>query len=248
MIFAYGTKKFETGEFRPLSFVTRGKRSDRRILEAISKTMRVEFEVIRSGQAALTQRIKEIDQAITRDGVDVGFYQDDGQRSWIWLTSGNSTSGVYISEYPSISDLADADYANSLKGTVEFSADYSPSALGIAGGKEKEQLLDYEEAIAFKGNGKKREVWAESDTGEPEKFTLADKTLCFAEQRGSLSSLSPNVQRNPPIWPDLLDNDSDAQSPAVATRSGSGQTEYSLSWSYSFTSGKPFVGGKPKVR
>lgn len=246
MIFKYGPFAFADGEARPTSFRMEGKRGNRLVLESVTRSLDIEFEIIRDGQQLLTNRFNQIAAAIQVDGRDAGFFHSTGGRSAVYLDSAISSSGVYITTYPSLNEMGEADYANSLKGRCGFAAVYEPGIIGGGGGGGGEQLTDYSESLSFNGTGGPRIVWVENDRSAPEKYVLTNHTICTCEQRGSLSSLSPSVQPNPPMFPDLEIVESRNISPVVGSRSD-GETTYGISWSYLFQSSGPFS-GQPKVR
>lgn len=251
MIFKYGTFALADGEARPLSFRTEGKRGTRAVLEQVTTFLDIEIEIIRDGQVALTNYWKTIDAGLRKDGADAGFYHSPSQggaESAIFLRNSTSISGVYLNQFPSLNEMAEGDYSNSLKGRAGFAAVYLAStALPGGGGGGGEQLTQYSEGFSFNGTGGPRIVWTENDREKAEKYVLTNFTICSCQQTGSLRSLSPNPEPNPPKFPDYEIGESRQISPVVEVQSGTGDVQYSRSWSYFFQNSEPFS-GMPLVR
>lgn len=244
MKFGYGGFRGETGEFALRTFTTTGKRGENKLLESVTRTLAVEFVIVRDGQAAITSRFSQIENSIRFDGRDVGFYLDSGAPSSIFIRNANSTSGVYITEFPGVVP-EEADYATHLKGQCAFAADFSPVLFGggSGGGGNQNQLSGFEETVQIQGDGGPRYGIAESDTGKPSRWQLTDYTPCFATQAGRATFI---VERptwpNPtqPYWPRLLNHE--ARSVQRSLREAGGQYECTTSWNYTFEGTEPFTG------
>lgn len=248
MKFGYGAKRFEAGEFALRAFNTTPTRNEKGRLEKITRVLEVNFEIIRDSQADITRRFNEIAAAIRVDGKDVGFYEDDGGRSAIFIDSSETASGVLIAEYPGLSPDDGADYATHHKGSCAFAAEYLPSAFGGGGGGQNE-LTDYREALSVRGTGGPRIVSVENDRGRPQQFVLADRTTIFAQQSGTLSVISERPYYpapNPPVWPKLIVGESAEHSKEI-TPSNDGSFTCTVSWNYQFQSIGPLF-GEPRAR
>lgn len=244
MKFGYGGWRAEDGEFAVRTFSTVGKRGQNQQLESVIRTLDVEFQIIREGQAAISTRFAQLEGFIRFDGRDVGFYQDNGSPSRIFIRNAESTSGVYITQYPSVTPEDGADYATHLKGTCGFAAEYAPTGFfGGSGGGGRQQLSSYDETLSFQGNGGPRVGWAESDTQRARAYVLADYTKCMATQTGRASWVVDTPtwpSPNNPLWPRHLVNEADGVQKTL--RQSGGQFECTTTWNYSFEGSAPFFG------
>jgi hypothetical protein len=248
MRFGYRTFRGEIGEFSCRSFTMVGQRNDRRTLGSVLVSMDVEFEIIRDTQAAITTRFNQIKAAILKDGGDVGFYQDNGARSAIFIDSSRTTSGVYITQHPSIVQGDGADYATHLKGSCSFAADLAPEDFGGATANDG-GLTRYQEVMTFRGNGGPRKVVVAGDRGDPVSYTLCDRTPVYATQSGRATWSGNRVwypPPNPPLFPGLLDGEHEEPSYEIADATG-GRCECTTIWNYPYQSVKPIF-GRPKAR
>lgn len=220
-------------------------------VEAIVKTLDFSFTIHGASQTAVHDRYLQVVQAIRGDGYDVGFYLDNGNPSAIFLQSSTSTTGVMVTKFPQPEpDVAGADYATSLKGSLSVMAEYLPQQLGfIAPGGGAPAISDYEEELAIEGNGGPRVALQEYDVGDPTSYILCDKTYVFATQSGALSVLTETPTAsyfpNPPLWPNLLINESEATRQRVRRRGKA--WELTLNWNYRFQSVGPLF-GTPTLR
>lgn len=233
MLFGYGNWRAEAGEARPTSWTETITRSARQQIQSVTRTLGVEFEIIKDGQNAIQDRLAQIRAAIPGDGRDVGFYLDSGAKSGFFITQSETSSGVNVvqSVQPQPSDAA--DYATHLKATAAFQGVYT--AAQIFGAAQLQVILDYGETVSMIGDGGPRYAILAVDTGPPHKYTLCDQTPVVVRQSGFLVQSVPGVNANPYVASDeFLDSESRELSPSVRWNSRSGQAEYALTWNFTF--------------
>ncbi len=251
MYFKAGSFAFETGEVQLKNFQTGTlTRSDTVIVEKMTTILDVEFTIVRDTQAAITARFNQIWNAVSRDGIDVGFYQDDGAKSAIFIDSSKTLSGTMVTQLPSVIPEDGADYCTHLKGSFGFMAEYLPSfAPGGGGGPRGSTVTGYREQISVRGDGGPRRAVDVVDRGPPRIYILADRTPVLAQQTGSVDIIANSgfyPEPNAPLWPKLLDSE---QTEIVKNLEpqGDGSFRASVGWSYQFLSDGPLF-GVPRVR
>lgn len=252
MRFGYGTFRFEDGEASLRTFNRAVTYAQNGFAERIAVTLDIDFEIVRDGQAAIQARFDQIAAAFNRNGKDVGFYLDSGVPSRIFIKNSDTTSGVKITQLPSIEADDGADYATHLKGSCGFMAEYYPATLGLPSGGQtgqNGQTTGYRETVSVRGTGGPRVAIDVTDRGLPKRFILADRTPVFAQQSGSLEVLSESPYYpapNPPLWPALVDPEQTEVTRDLAP-SDDGSYRSSVSWTYQFQSPGPLT-GVPKNR
>lgn len=214
-------------------------------LTSIIASMDWQAVVVAADQYALSVRMAQIEAGILINGKNVGLVHDNGAPSRLFLDSGQSQSGVRITRYPFPEpNIAGADYASSLTCRASFEAEYTAVQQG-GGGAPGNVLVSYAESLSVRGNGLARTAVQEYITGEPEKFTLADRTMVTATQRGAAVvegfSRSQFADLSTPIFPDLLMNDSKGET-RVITRLTNAKWSCAIEWEYNFESTSPIDG------
>jgi hypothetical protein len=200
--------------------------------------------VVAADQYALSARMAAIQNGILYDGRNVGLVHDNGTPSRLYLDSSQSQSGVRITRYPFPEpNIAGADYASSLTCRCSFEAEYSAPQVGGGGGISN-VLVSFVESLGVTGNGGARTAVQEYITGDPEKFTLADKTAVYATQTGAavVEGFSRNFyQVSSPLFPGLLLNDSVGERRTI-TELTNGKFSCAIEWEYKFESTSPIDG------
>lgn len=249
MRFGYGAFRFEPGEAALRSFRTVPSYNEKGFLEKITVTLDIDYEIIRDGQAAIKSRFMQIATAIRKNGRDVGFYEDSGARSAIFIVNSETASGVRIALYPSLEPGDGADYATHHKGSCGFTAEYLPSRFDGSQNGGQGQVTGYSESVSVRGTGGPRYGVDVVDRGKPRRFKLADYTPVQATQQGSITVVSKTPfypSPNPPLWPGLEEVEqreiTDDLQPA-----NDGSWSCTRNWSYRFLSGGPLT-GSPRMR
>lgn len=215
--------------------------------EAVIVTLDFGFTLHYAGQAALAQRMREIQAGIRVWGSNVGFLHDDGSKSTIFITSAETSSGTRIKKYPfPDADENNGNYASGLKGSCSFEAEYLPQQYangGAGGGGGGFVIVAFSEATSMQGNGGKRVIWQEFSSGPPEPYTTADQTLCRATQAGQIvteaNAKDSFGQVRSPLWPQYLVNEAEAIT-KTNDELGEGKWRCTLAWNYQFEKGGPF--------
>lgn len=216
-------------------------------LTSIITTLDFQAVIIADGQYLLSQRVAQIQAAILYDGKNVGLLHDNGTPSKLFLDSSQSQSGVRITRYPFPEpNIAGADYASSVTIRCSFEAEYSGVPIGGGGGQTPPNVLvSFTESLAITGDGGPRTAVQEYIKGDPEQFTLADKTAVRATQSGSavVEGFSGNsfASVSEPLFPGLLKRDSKGER-RVVNQLTDGKWSCSIDWEYQFESTGPIDG------
>ncbi len=214
-------------------------------LTSIVASLDFQAVVVADGQYALSTRMAQIQAAILYNGKNVGLLHDNGTPSQMFLDSSQSQSGVRITRYPFPEpNIRGADYASSLTCRCSFEAEYSSNQIGGEGPAPSNVLVAYNESLSYLGNGGPRTAIQEYITGAPEKFTLADKTACFATQTGAAVLEGYNRDQfaaiSVPYYRDHVTHDSIGERRTI-TQLTNGKWSCAIEWEYKFESIGPFA-------
>lgn len=232
MQWGYGSFRCETGEARPTQWTEQIVRSARNVPQSVIRTLAVEFDIIKESQLAIHDRLQQIYTACDRDGLDVGFYLDNGNKSHFFITNSGTNSGVLVAQRPLAQPSDDADYATHLKATASFQAVYAPEQ--VFGGTF-DTIVDYGESVEMIGDGGPRTAMLVTDTGTPQQYTLCDATPVVIRQSGFIVQTVPGVNPNAYVAnSQYLDHESRSLVPSVRWNARTGKAEYALNWSFTF--------------
>lgn len=213
-------------------------------LTSIIASLDFQAVIVAADQYALSARMAQIQAGILYNGKNVGLLHDNGTPSQMFLDSSQSQSGVRITRFPFPEpNIRGADYASSLTCRCSFEAEYSSTQLGGQGPAPSNVLVSFTESFSYLGDGGARTAIQEYITGSPEKFTLADKTACYATQTGAavLEGFSRDqfASVSVPYYPDDLMHDSKGERRTI-TRLTNEKWSCAIEWEYKFESVREF--------
>lgn len=243
MYLKVGSFSFETGEAQMRDFSTALPRNEAGFTDKVTTNIDIEFTVIRSTQNAVTSRINQIRNAL-RDGVDVGFYHDDGSKSAIFVDSSQSLTGTMLTKFALVPE-GPGDYVTHHKGTFSYTAEYLPASIsGNSSGPRQSTVLGYRESVTVKGTGGPRIAWDTVNKKKPRRFVLADYTPVAATQVGSIEVVAAGLwfpDPKPPLWP-RLEIGEETTFPKDYEEQSDGRFKMTLGWNYQFISDGPLFG------
>lgn len=236
MYFRYGAYSHPTGEVGLTSIDRFASRTSRGAPLTIEHTWNLTLDVVANGQAAIRQRIDQIERAYRLEGYDAAFYHDDGQRSAHYLTNFDSVQGVQIVMRPSWIGDSGAEYATMRTGQMILSAQYfHPQAA---------TLIDFTESITLQGRGGPRRAIVTVDVGDPEQYQLAQRTPSFTVQQGTATTRLSYYLPQPTLPQQWLDEE--ASSVVRTTFVRKGIRFFQTQWSYLYHSPRP-LSGSPRI-
>lgn len=185
--------------------------------------------------AALRIQIAALELAYSVDYQDLALIDNDGVVVHALLNVG-STSGVRITQPPSYPEGDGGEFTTYRTYAIQAEAEYAYAP------QEGSQLLEFSETVTIIGNGGPRYVWVEKVIGPPTRQIVQAFTTVRATQTGTAVGKFQRPPKPPPIWPELLDNESQQLADTSPQRKGSIYEDFRVSWSYSFTNGSPLQG------
>ena len=209
---------------RVYSFDARGRRN--KMVQTWSITTIIEAAT----ETAITTAIDLFESKMV-DDYDLILYQTNGTTpSSHEIDTDTCVAGVQIHSinYPQSSGV---EYANRRTATVEFSGTTEIST--------GDNVLAFQESVSIVGTGDLRWVAMETMEGNPRRYTVADKTLCYATQTGSAVGRSSYPTPPSPLWAAVEHKDR-RQIVRTPIRNADASTDYTIQWTYAFTAGKAF--------
>lgn len=192
--------------------------------------------LIRSTQAALHQRIGEMQAAYAFENQDCGLRFSNGSLTHIILNADACIGGLRVTSPPSFPSNEDGAYGRYIA--------YSISLEGIVARTVSTDTLSFRETVEFSGGGAVRDMM-EPLNAPPVDVLLRSHSAYRAVQSGEAVGLYsyPVVPRA--LWPRALNKTPDI-SRSSPTRKGFGAnityTDYPVSWRYEFSSKTPLTG------
>lgn len=233
MYFKYGPYRHADNEVEISSiavrpYYLRGRRA------GVVKQLTITGEILATGQAAVTAKVREIESAYSRDGFDAGLFQDNGTLTPHALLNVGSVSGVRV--------VGGVNWAPALAGyatsTLRYQITLEAEYLDGTG----PQIVSYSETVAFIGRGGPLRVFVEPQQGPAIPQIVQQRTLYRATQSGQAVGRLGYPFPNPPLWPQW-EQQEQARVQHTSPQNERGFFEnYSVSWSYSFMSPIPLTG------
>lgn len=212
--------------------------SPRGVRKSVRETWTIAGVMQANSQSELTAALAALRSAYNVNGQDVGLYLGDGTTlSNHFMNSGNALGGVRVTAFD-FPKGEGAEYSTFRSYSITLEADFPDTF---------PNLLDYHEAISFKGTGGRRKVFLETLDGPPQMQIAAQRTTYKATQKGKAVGAGTWPAPSAPLWPfaELEDHRTiDYDTPRVAGRH---VTELAVSWNYAFESVTPLV-GMPTLR
>lgn len=199
-------------------------------------TADIEAKIIKPTLTEIYTAAEEMRDAYSVGGYSFEILDNNGTRipSW-YIDSTQAVGGVTVLKPVSHGEIRGSHGVNWLKCNIVLQADFLQLTPAY---------LSFNEVVTFSGSGRPLKVRRIPAEGDVFKQTVSEKSWYTATQTGSLSTVGTNPQPMEPIWPDLFDG---TESDQTITRPGGMTvrgvpTEWSVSWSYQFSSADPFVG------
>lgn len=193
------------------------------------QTWRVRTILQADGQTAITAAINALLDKL-EDGHNLILYQSTGSiKTPHELLDASTLAGVQITNisYP---ESTGSEYANKRVVEIVFS--------GVKSVSQTDNVLTFHETVSFSGGGP-RDFWQEGIEGDPQKYRVAEKTLYYATQRGSMEALAL-VEAPGPLWgTDVQDGNPDIE--YAPFYDANNQLRYRISWAYRFISKDAFA-------
>jgi hypothetical protein len=196
----------------------------------------VQGQLHAENQAALSAAIDALRAAYAVQGLDLGFYFDDGQPSSHRILSAETNGGVRIVAPPSFPQGRGAEYTTFRNFTLSLEAELlDPQA----------SLISWSETINLQGGGPQF-GFLEPINGPPVKQLLKQSTTYHATQAGQATGMRGYPAVPPPIWPDAEHVNRRQIRYELPQRAGPPGnptfTNYRVSWTYTFEHSAPLVG------
>ena len=212
-----------------------------------------------AGEASLSTQIIALENGFQLSGIDVLFYDSQGNLTPHGVLSSNTVGGTRITAKPSYPQGEGAQYATVrwYEITIEWDLPGQAFASGIT-------CTEWNETVTFTGNCFPRFVYRPTLYGSPVRQTVQQATVCRATQSGNavfltlpggpssaqiLQTLIPG-----PLWPGYLHYDQNNYSQTSPTVLGPTNLAgvysylyYPVQWNYQFEASVPLA-GVPRAR
>ena len=219
--------------------------ADNGVPYSITTRWDIEGTLITATQADLSTAINNLTAAYSQTGLDAQLLFDDNSQTSHTLLTANCWGGVRVVRPPSFPSSAGAEYTTYRNFAVSLEGEEIIGASGAG-------ILKWEEEVSVKGTGGPRRTVIEVLSCYPQEQVTTTNSVVSATQRGSAVGLFFFPTAPSPLWPDA-EQVSERMIAAKGPRAmGSGGNrmyrEYQISWSYSFISAVPLVGGIPATQ
>ena len=238
MYLAYGNYQHSAGEATLRGIMSESLSSENGQVYAIRERWDIEgrLQITDQGtaaanQAAMTTAIDALKAGYSRDGGDIGFYDDGGNLSSHSIKSSATRSGVRVVQPPSFPEGRGAEYSTFRTYTLAIEAEFTPSGGG--------SLLSWTETISFQGTGGPLWGYLVPINGPPQSQLFSQASTQWAYQRGRAAMRGEWSPPPSPRWPTQEHGDlRDIQFEVPPDNSGRRVT----TWSYVFESSVPLAG------
>jgi hypothetical protein len=186
------------------------------------RTWIIEGEILRTTQATIETRRREIENALAIEGNSARLLADDGSTTYQL----DSQKGVRVLELAWLQEENSAHFATALPFRIRLQGEEVIS--------DGDPLVFYTEEITRIGNGGPRVVWPELQNGPSIPQTTASHTNVTIIQRGEAVGSFAYPFFNPPLFPDNLQNPDEATSRVAPTWDGLALVNHTVRWNYIF--------------
>jgi hypothetical protein len=235
MYLKYGTYQHAAGE-ASVVISKQGIFSEAGLPRGIRERWDIQGRLQAASQAALTAAINALSAAYAVQGLNVGFYFDDGSPTSHQITSANTNGGVRVVVPPSFPEGKGAEYSTFRTYSLAIEAEWlDPAAT----------LIGWNERLQFSGGGPQF-AFLQPINGSPLKQLLRQQTPYRATQSGEATGCYSYPTPALPLWPDAEHIHQRALHYDLPKRMGppgsATYTQYKVTWSYHFESATPLVG------
>lgn len=199
---------------------------------AIRERWHISGELQAASQSALTTAIAALITGYSREGLDAGFFDNNGAATAHGLISARTIGGVKIVKPPFFPKGDGAEYSTFRRYEIVLEADF-PSV--------NEVITAWMETITLGGGGR-REKWLNCLNGPPIKQLVNASVTYHASQQGQAVGFFGYLTPPLPLWPNdehLEQRQIERSSPK---RRGAALINYPVSWRYVFEAANPFLG------
>jgi len=204
------------------------------------RTMQVQGRFCATGQAAIRDRIRWLEDAYAIDHVgDVGLYHDDNSKSAHVLDDNDSINGVRVLKYEFPKD-GGGEYATYRSYNLQFQADY----LNL-----EDTIYSFEERLMFQGNGGPAWELVPTFATLPISYVNSWYTPQRIIQTGKAVGVEYWTYVPGPMYPAMFEHQDRrvviAESPQMIGKNQ--KLLYPISWRYEFSTAFPVTAGYPRV-
>jgi hypothetical protein len=233
MYLKYGSYAHASGE-ASIAIAKEAIFSDSGIRTDIRETWTINGMMFATNSTALTSALLAMQAAYSKNGLDLGLYEDSGAATAHVLLATDCRGGTKVLSigYP--------------KGTGYQYGTYRDYQIVVEGLKVSYNgLLSFNETISFSGGGPEF-VYQECLTGLPQKQILKQATTFKARQMGEAVGTDAYPAFPAPLWPSAEHRNqrvTDLLPPRRMGQYGAAKhTEYRIVWAYTFESASRLVG------
>jgi hypothetical protein len=220
MRFRYGSYTFENAECLITSNSGQRLYGPRGRATGLLRTWIIEGEILRSTQATIETRRREIENALAIEGNSATLLADDGSVTYQL----NSPKGVRVAQLAWLQEENKAHFATALPFRIILQGEEIIT--------DNDTLLFYRETLTRIGNGGPRVVRPELQNGSSIPQVTASNTNVTIIQEGEAVGSYAYPFFNPPLFPDNLLNPDEATSRTSPRWDGLALVDWTVRWNY----------------
>lgn len=233
MQLAWGNYKHAEGECQ-YSWMQEAILTDMEDVEGVRVNVSISGQLVGNGISDMNTKVVNLLTAYSDSNRNFRVLNNSGMEVALSIPASATNGGFIVKRPPSFPTNIDAAYVTFLPYVIELEAEIPTAGAGTL-------FRFFEERVSQKGGGSRR-GWLEPNEGDPIRQLLKQKTVYRYVQAGTAIGLYSEPSPPPPLWPQWLDSDEPELDYVSPKRRRGVQRDFSVSWSYSFTSNQRLSG------